>query len=62
VGAELLLVEAIADGMLGFFSTPDSVAGASTVIVTIGTSIDKLQNPSVMDERRVLNRCDIGFR
>ena len=46
-GAEPLLREALNHNLLGFSSTPDSVAGVPTVILTIGTPIDEFQNPSV---------------
>ena len=46
-GAEPLLREALNHNLLGFSSTPGSVAGVPTVIVTIGTPIDEFQNPSV---------------
>ena len=52
-GAEPLLRAAIAGDLLGFSSTPDSVAAVPTVIVTIGTPIDEFQNPSVS----LLTRC-----
>ena len=52
-GAEPLLREAIGRDLLGFSSTPGSVAGVPTVIVTIGTPIDEFQNPSVS----LLTRC-----
>ena len=52
-GAEALLREAITRDLLGFSSTPDSVAGVPTVIVTIRTPIDEFQNPSVS----LLTRC-----
>lgn len=52
-GAEPLLQEALRREMLGFASTPESIAGVPTVIVTIGTPIDEFQNPRVS----VLTRC-----
>lgn len=52
-GAEPLLREAMGGDLLGFSSTPDSVAGVPVVIVTIGTPIDEFQNPSVS----LLTRC-----
>jgi len=46
-GAEPLLREAIERDLLGFSTSPDSIRGVPTVIVTIGTPIDEFQNPSV---------------
>ena len=44
-GGELLLRKVLDEGMLGFSSSPDGVAGVRVVIVTIGTPIDEFHNP-----------------
>ncbi len=45
-GGEPLLRKVLDEGMLGFSSRPDGVAGVRVVIVTIGTPIDEFHNPN----------------
>ena len=44
-GGEPLLRKVLDEGMLGFSSRPDGVAGVRVIIVTIGTPIDEFHNP-----------------
>lgn len=46
-GAQKLLGKALADRSLSVSSNPAAVAGAATVIVTIGTPVDELTNPAM---------------
>jgi UDP-N-acetyl-D-mannosaminuronic acid dehydrogenase len=52
-GAESMLQNALAKGMLAFTNRPEDTAGARTIIITIGTPVDEFLNPSL----RVLTRC-----
>ena len=52
-GAEPLLKAALSDGLLAFTSLPEHVAGAKTVVITIGTPVDEFLTPSL----RVVTRC-----
>lgn len=45
VGAEQLLERALADGMLGFASGPEEVAGCEFIVISVGTPIDEFHNP-----------------
>src|SRR6266540_135724 len=45
-GAQPLLEKALATGRLELTPSPSAVAGASTVILTIGTPIDEFLNPT----------------
>ena len=52
-GAEPLLQEVLSKGLLTFSSRAEDVAGAKTVVITIGTPVDEFLTPSL----RVLTRC-----
>jgi UDP-N-acetyl-D-mannosaminuronic acid dehydrogenase len=52
-GAEPLLQEVLAKGLLNFTSRAEDLAGASTVVITIGTPVDEFLTPSL----RVITRC-----
>ena len=52
-GAELLLKDALSKGLLTFTSQAKDVAGAATVVVTIGTPVDEFLTPSL----RVITQC-----
>jgi len=53
VGAESMLQDVLAKGLLSFTSRSEDIAGAKAIIVTIGTPVDEFLNPSL----RVLTRC-----
>jgi UDP-N-acetyl-D-mannosaminuronic acid dehydrogenase len=52
-GAPHLLKEALSKGLLMFTNRAEDVAGAKTVIITIGTPVDEFLNPSL----QVITRC-----
>ena len=52
-GAEPLLQRVLSEGFLTFTSLPKDVAGAGTVVITIGTPVDEFLTPSL----RVITRC-----
>jgi len=52
-GAEPLLRDVLSKNLLSFTSRPDDVAGARTVVITIGTPVDEFLTPSL----RVMTRC-----
>jgi UDP-N-acetyl-D-mannosaminuronic acid dehydrogenase len=52
-GAQPLLDEALASGRLELTPNPGAVAGAKTIILTIGTPIDEFLNPTL----RMLKHC-----
>ena len=52
-GAEPLLREVLSKGLLTFTSRAEDVAGAKTVVITIGTPVDEFLTPSL----RVMTRC-----
>ncbi len=52
-GAEPLLREALAEGLLLFTSQAKDIAKAKTVVITIGTPVDEFLTPSL----RVMTRC-----
>jgi len=52
-GAEPLLREALAKGLLTFTSQAKDIAKAKTVVITIGTPVDEFLTPSL----RVMTRC-----
>ncbi|MGA8366110.1 MAG: nucleotide sugar dehydrogenase, partial [Candidatus Acidiferrales bacterium] len=52
-GAEPLLREALAQGLLTCTSKAEDIAGAKTVVITIGTPVDEFLSPSL----RVMTRC-----
>ena len=52
-GAEPLLQDALSSGLLTFTSRAEDVAGAATVVITIGTPVDEFLTPSL----RVITRC-----
>ncbi len=52
-GAEPLLRDVLSKGLLRFTSRAEDVAGARTIILTIGTPVDEFLTPSL----RVVTRC-----
>jgi len=52
-GAKPLLDKALKNGFLCLSPRPGDIAGASTVIITIGTPIDEFMNP----DTKVMRRC-----
>lgn len=52
-GAEPLLRDVLAKGLLQFSSRAEDVAGCGTVLITIGTPVDEFLTPSL----RVVTRC-----
>ena len=52
-GAEPLLRDVLSKNLLSFTRCPDDVAGARTVVITIGTPVDEFLTPSL----RVITRC-----
>ena len=52
-GAEPLLQDVLSRGLLTFTSRAEDVAGAATVLITIGTPVDEFLTPSL----RVVTRC-----
>ncbi len=52
-GAEPLLQDALAKGLLEADTTPECIRGASVVIITIGTPVDEFLNPSL----KAIHRC-----
>jgi UDP-N-acetyl-D-mannosaminuronic acid dehydrogenase len=52
-GAEPLLQDALTRGLLTFTSRAEDVAGAGTLVITIGTPVDEFLTPSL----RVVTRC-----
>jgi UDP-N-acetyl-D-mannosaminuronic acid dehydrogenase len=52
-GAEPLLQEALAKGLLNFTCRPEDVATAAIVVITIGTPVDEFLTPSL----RVITQC-----
>ena len=61
-GAQPVLIEALASGMLTATTSPDSVASASTVIVVIGTPVDEHLNPDPTAMTKALAACQEHFR
>src|SRR5437588_1107357 len=53
IGAEPLLRDALAKGLLGFTNRAEDIANAKAVIITLGTPVDELLTPSL----RVMTRC-----
>ena len=53
IGAEPLLRDALAKGLLGFTNRAEDIANAKAVIITIGTPVDEFLTPSL----RVMTRC-----
>jgi UDP-N-acetyl-D-mannosaminuronic acid dehydrogenase len=52
-GAEPLLREMLAQGLLTFTNKADDIAQAKTLVITIGTPVDEFLSPSL----RVMTRC-----
>ncbi len=52
-GAEPLLREALAKGLLTFTNKAEDIAEAKTLVITIGTPVDEFLSPSL----RVMTRC-----
>ena len=52
-GAEPLLRDVLSKGLLTFTTRAEDVAGAATVVITIGTPVDEFLTPSL----RVITRC-----
>ena len=52
-GAEPLLQEALAKGLLTFTTRAEDCAGVPNLVITIGTPVDEFLNPSL----RVITRC-----
>jgi UDP-N-acetyl-D-mannosaminuronic acid dehydrogenase len=53
LGAEPLLLDVLAKGLLAFTNQAEDIANAKVVIITIGTPVDEFLNPSL----RVMTRC-----
>ncbi len=53
LGAEPLLRDVLSKGLLTFTTRAEDVAGAATVVITIGTPVDEFLTPSL----RVITRC-----
>ena len=53
LGAESLLLDVLAKGLLTFTNQAEDIANAKVVIITIGTPVDEFLNPTL----RVMTRC-----
>jgi UDP-N-acetyl-D-mannosaminuronic acid dehydrogenase len=53
LGAEELLIEALAENRLAFTNSPSQISTKGPVIVTIGTPVDEFLNP----DRKVIQAC-----
>jgi len=53
IGAEPLLRDAVAKGLLAFTNKAEDIANAKVIIITIGTPVDEFLTPAI----RVMTRC-----